>query len=54
MKYMKNQIDDENQILPVKQKIFEDEFLYQSQFSAISELVNNRYVDDLKVQYIEK
>lgn len=37
----------EKRILPVKAKVFEDGFFQKAQFNAISELVNNRYNENI-------
>lgn len=39
----------EQMILPIKAKIFEDGFFQKAQFNAISELVNNRYNDNILI-----
>ena len=38
---------EENRILPVVQKIFEAQYLYESQLNAVYELVNNRYIENI-------
>ena len=46
-KIYENSITDEKMILPIKQKIFEAEYLSEAQFSAINELVNSRYNENI-------
>lgn len=39
--------EEDNRIYPVRTKIFENKYLSQAQFDAISELVDNRYVENI-------
>ena len=39
--------EDFNRIYPVRQKIFENEYLAQAQLDAVSELTNNRYIENI-------
>lgn len=38
-----------NRVYPVRCKIFEDEFLSKAQYNAVSELVNSRYSEDIRI-----
>lgn len=42
-------VDTSNRIYPVRAKIFENEYLAQAQYDAISELVDNRYVENILI-----
>jgi len=46
-KIYENTIEPEKMILPLKAKIFEDEWFCKAQFNAINELVNSRYNENI-------
>lgn len=45
-------IDYSNMVMPIKSKIFEDVYLAKAQYAAVSELVNNRYNENILLSNI--